>query len=301
MKDVTESVPTKQSADLSVVIPCYNEEAAIEESLHHLTEHLGGISRYEIIAVNDGSTDGTGAILDRCAREYSRLRVVHHEKNQGYGSALKTGIRRAHGELIAIIDADGTYPYDRLPDLFERAQNADMVVGARTGENVTYSFIRKIPKLFLKSYMSWLAGQGIPDMNSGLRVFRRSSAERFLKILPDTFSFTTTITLAMLRNHYDVQFVPIDYMSRKGKSKIRPIHDTIRFAQLILRTGMYFAPLRVLLPIAGFLFLGFCASICYDVFILRNLTDKSVLLLMFSMNTAIFALLADMIDKRSSG
>lgn len=266
-----------------------------------LAKHLQGISRYEILAVNDGSTDGTGAILEKCAENHPHLRIVHHDRNQGYGAALKTGIRRSAGDFIAIIDADGTYPYDRLPDLFERAQTADMVVGARTGENVTYSFIRKIPKVFLKSYMSWLAGRNIPDMNSGLRIFRRSSAERFLKILPDSFSFTTTITLAMLRNRYDVQFVPIDYMSRKGQSKIRPIHDTIRFAQLIMRTGMYFAPLRVLLPIAGFLFLGFCASICYDVFVLRNLTDKSVMLLMFSMNTAIFALLADMIDKRSSG
>ncbi|MBI4721255.1 MAG: glycosyltransferase family 2 protein, partial [Chitinivibrionia bacterium] len=200
-----------------------------------------------------------------------------------------------------IIDADGTYPYDRLPDLIERARHADMVVGARTGENVTYSFVRRIPKLFLKSYMSWLAGQPIPDMNSGLRVFRKSAAERFFKILPDTFSFTTTITLAMMSNRYDVQFVPIDYMSRTGKSKIRPIHDTIRFAQLILRTGMYFAPLRVLLPVTGILFLGFIASICYDIFVLRNLTDKSVIMFMFTMNTAIFALLADMIDKRSSG
>lgn len=298
---MTDNPLARRTVELSVVVPCYNEESAIEESLKSLEKHLGGISRYEIIAVNDGSTDGTASILEKCAGRDPRLRVINHEKNQGYGAALKTGIRRAAGDLIAIIDADGTYPYDRLPDLFERAQNADMVVGARTGENVTYSFIRKIPKLFLKSYMSWLAGQSIPDMNSGLRIFKRSSAERFIKILPDSFSFTTTITLAMLRNRYDVQFVPINYMSRKGKSKIRPIHDTIRFAQLIVRTGMYFAPLRVLLPIVGVLFMGFCASICYDVFILKNLTDKSVMLLMFTMNTAIFALLADMIDKRSSG
>jgi glycosyltransferase involved in cell wall biosynthesis len=287
--------------EISVVVPCYNEESAIHESLRLLVEWMQKCGDFEIVAVNDGSTDRTGELLEESARRDARIRIVHHEHNQGYGATLKTGIRRAHGELIAIIDADGTYPYDRLPDLIERARNADMVVGARTGENVTYSFIRKIPKLFLKSYMSWLVGQSIPDMNSGLRVFRKSAVERFLKILPDTFSFTTTITLAMMSNRYDVQFVPIDYMRRTGKSKIRPFHDTIRFAQLILRTGMYFAPLRVLLPIAGFLFLGFIASVCYDIFVLRNLTDKSVMMFMFTMNTAIFALLADMIDKRSSG
>jgi glycosyltransferase involved in cell wall biosynthesis len=285
----------------SVVIPCYNEESAIEESLQSLRECLGDIGPYEVIVVNDGSTDRTSEILEGRAREDASLRIIHHMRNQGYGAALKTGIRRASGRLVAIIDADGTYPYDRLPDLINRAESADMVVGSRTGEIVDYSFFRRIPKLFLKSYMQWLAGQGIPDMNSGLRVFRKSSAERFLKILPDTFSFTTTITLAMLRNHYNVQFVPINYSKRKGKSKIKPFHDTIRFAQLILRTGMYFAPLRVLLPPAFILFLGFCGSLCYDIFILRNLTDKSILLFMFSMNTTIFALLADMIDKRSSG
>jgi len=286
--------------EFTVVVPCFNEESAIEESLQLLQDCLRDSPPHEIIMVDDGSSDRTGAILDQRAKEIDNLRVVHHERNQGYGSALKTGIRRARGELVAIIDADGTYPYDRLPDLIEEARTADMVVGARTGEDVTYSFIRKIPKFFLKGYMSWLAGQSIPDMNSGLRVFRRTSAERFLKVLPDTFSFTTTITLSMLRNHYDVRFVPISYAGRIGKSKIKPVQDTLRFAQLIVRTGMYFAPLRVLLPLAGFLFLGCCASIAYDIFVLRNLTDKSVLLLMFSMNITVFALLADMIDKRSS-
>jgi glycosyltransferase involved in cell wall biosynthesis len=287
--------------EFTIVVPCYNEESAIEQSVELLEQTLASNGSHEVLIVNDGSTDRTAEILEAKAKDYPNVRVVHHEVNQGYGAALKTGIRRANGEFIAIVDADGTYPYDRLPDLMAEARTADMVVGARTGENVSYSIIRKIPKVFLKGYMSWLAGQGIPDMNSGLRVFRRTSAERFFNILPDTFSFTTTITLAMMRNRYDVRWIPINYSGRIGKSKISPIRDTLRFAQLILRTGMYFAPLRVLMPIAGVLFLAFLASLYYDVFILKNLTDKSVLFFMFSMNVAIFALLADMIDKRSSG
>lgn len=287
--------------ELTVVIPCYNEENAIAHSLEVLRETLSSNGSHEVLVIDDGSTDGTASILAEKANAYPDVRVVRHLHNQGYGAALKTGIRRARGEFVAIVDADGTYPYNRLPDLLEEVRDADMAIGARTGENVTYSFIRKIPKIFLKSYMSWLAGETIPDMNSGLRVFRRDSAERFFKILPDSFSFTTTITLAMLRNRYDVRWIPIDYEARIGKSKISPIRDTLRFAQLILRTGMYFAPLRVLLPIAGVLFAAFLASVCYDVFLLRNLTDKSILFLMFSMNVGIFALLADMIDKRSSG
>ena len=286
--------------ELTVVVPCFNEEGAIAQSLALLEEVLRPIPGHEVLVVDDGSTDRTAEILAAEAGRYPNLRVVRHARNQGYGAALKTGIRRARGELIGIVDADGTYPYERLPHLLEEARTADMVVGARTGEKVEYSFLRKIPKVFLKSYMEWLAGQAIPDMNSGLRIFRKTSAERFFNILPDSFSFTTTITLAMLTKRYDVRWVPINYTARIGKSKISPIRDTLRFAQLIVRTGMYFAPLRVLLPVAFVLFLAFVASLIYDLGVLRNLTDKSVFLFMFSINVGILALLADAIDKRGS-
>jgi len=286
--------------ELTVVVPCYNEEGAIEQSLAQLAQILRALPPHEVLVVDDGSTDRTAEILAAAAPRHPNVRVVRHAVNQGYGAALKTGIRRAKGGLIAIVDADGTYPYERLPDLLALAREADMVVGARTGEKVEYSAVRKIPKVFLKSYMEWLAGQAIPDMNSGLRIFRKTSAERFFNILPNSFSFTTTITLAMLTKRYDVRWVPINYTARIGKSKISPVRDTLRFAQLILRTGMYFAPLRVLMPVALVLFLGFLASLGYDLFVLENLTDKSVFLFMFSMNVAILALLADAIDKRGS-
>jgi hypothetical protein len=136
-------------------------------------------------------------------------------------------------------------------------------------------------------------------MNSGLRVFRKHVFDQYFKILPDGFSLTTTVTVAMMRGRHSVMFVPITFAERVGKSKIRPVRDTLSFAQLILRTGMYFAPLRVLLPLAGILMLGFSASLTYDVVVLQNLTDKTVILLLFGMNTALFGLLADMIDKRS--
>jgi glycosyltransferase involved in cell wall biosynthesis len=284
----------------SVVVPCYNEEKAILATIQALRASLTEAGPYELIAVNDGSTDGSGEILRQAQNEDATLRVVHHERNLGYGAALKAGIRRAVSGLIVITDADGTYPPDCIQKLVETAEDADMVVGARTSDNVTYPFIRKIPKIFLANYVSWLAGKRIPDMNSGMRVFRKSVVERFMNILPNGFSFTTTITLSMVRNHYDVRFIPISYASRVGKSKIQPIRDTLRFTQLIIRTGMYFAPLRVLTPIILLLMLGFGGSLFYDVFVLRNLTDKTVILLLFALNTALFALLADMIDKRST-
>ena len=176
-----------------------------------------------------------------------------------------------------------------------------MVVGARTGDDVTYPLIRKIPKAFLKAYASWIARQPIPDINSGLRVFRRDLAESYLHFLPGGFSFTTTITLAMLTSYRKVLFVPIDYHPRIGKSKIKPIRDTLNFVQLIARTGMYFAPVRVLLPIIGLAALGTLISFGYDLLVEKNLTDKTVMLFMLTLNSGMFALLADMIDKRSRG
>ena len=144
-----------------------------------------------------------------------------------------------------------------------------------------------------------IANQPIPDLNSGLRVFKRSLAEKYLRIFPDGFSFTTTITLALLTNNYRVVFEPIDYFERVGTSKIRPIRDTLNFIALIARAGTYFAPLRVFGPVIVIAGLFTLISLCYDLFVLRNLTDKSVILLMLTMNASMFALLADMLDKRS--
>lgn len=297
----SESSGPANEKRFTVVVPCYNEEGAIAETIDEITNSIGE-APYELLVVNDGSGDRSGEILEQIVREgrFPHLRVVHHEKNRGYGAALKTGIRRARTELVAITDADGTYPNDRLPELVEIAADADMVVGHRSAsEGMTYSPIRRIPKLFLANWVSWLARRRVPDMNSGLRVFRKSLTERFFRVLPDGFSFTTTQTLCMLCNRFDVRYIPISYNARVGKSKIKPIRDTLRFMQLILRTGMYFGPLRALAPVVALLGLMFLASLAYDIFAIQNLTDKTVMLMLFTMNTGIFALLADMIDKRS--
>jgi hypothetical protein len=175
-----------------------------------------------------------------------------------------------------------------------------MVVGARVADDAQYPLIRKIPKSVMRAYSVWIAGQEILDLNSGMRVFRRSVVERFLNILPNGFSFTTTITLAMLTNGYKVEYLPIGYAARIGKSKIRPFQDTLNFFQLILRTGMYFAPLRIYAPVLVVMLFAFLASLGYDVFVLRDLTEKTLLLMILFLNSTMFALLADMIDKRSS-
>ena len=289
----------------SIIIPCYNEKHAIRDTIEWILSVIrdSKLKNVEIIAVNDGSTDGCEQVLNALTKEHHSddLLVVHHKRNQGYGAALKTGIRRSQSDYICITDADGTYPNDRIPDLIEQisSKDLDMVVGARIGPDVEYSKIRSIPKMILVPWVSFLCGTDVPDMNSGLRIFRRDRSLDFLKLLPDGFSFTTTITICLLRNRYAVEFTPISYARRIGKSHIKPIQDTLRFTQLILRTGMYFAPLRLLSPLIVALATLFSISSLYDLTILNNLTDKTVLLGFASLNVFMFALLADMIDKRS--
>ncbi|HAC62233.1 MAG TPA: glycosyltransferase family 2 protein [Cyanothece sp. UBA12306] len=288
-----------QESDLafSIVIPVYNEEKGIGATLTHLQDTLQSSScpyPYEIVVVNDGSKDNTKQIL----LSFEDINVVEHPRNQGYGAALKTGIRHSKYPLIVITDGDGTYPNEDIPSLVSLTKQADMVVGARIGANVTYPTIRKIPKWFLIRFAEWITNSRIPDMNSGLRVFPKKVAEQFMAILPNTFSFTTTITVAMLTNNYLVHYEPIDYHARQGQSKIKPIRDTLRFIKLILRTGIYFAPLKVFLPIAGLFFTGFLITLIQDVFVRDDLTERTLILLIAATQTAMFALLADMIDKR---
>ncbi|MEM7725694.1 MAG: glycosyltransferase family 2 protein [Cyanobacteria bacterium P01_A01_bin.45] len=297
--EVTQSQSKKSESfcpSFSLVLPAYNEEKSILSTVNNIRQYLDMANcEYEIIVVNDGSTDDTGDIL----RSQLDIKLIEHPRNRGYGAALKTGIRHAKYSLIVITDADGTYPNQRIPELVSLSWQADMVVGARIGANVKYSTLRKIPKWFLARFAEWITMSSIPDLNSGLRVFKKSILEEFLNILPNSFSFTTTITMAMLTNNYIVHYEPIDYHDRVGKSKIKPIRDTLRFVQLILRTGVYFAPLRIFLPVAGLFFAAFLFTLAQDIFVRKDLTERTLLLLFSSTQLGMFALLADMVDKRN--
>lgn len=281
---------------ISVVIPVYNEEKCIEDIVIELKKILRESNTdYELIIVDDGSTDKSAEIIERL----DGIKFIRHSRNIGYGGALKTGIKKAKGNIIAITDADGTYPSEMIPELIKHVDEFDMVVGARAKDSKNISLLRKPAKWVLGKLANYLSETDIPDLNSGLRVFKKDVAIRFYHIFPPGFSFTTTITLAMHCNDYDVKYIPIEYGKREGKSKIRPIKDTLNFVQLIWRTVMYFNPLKIFLPLAAFLFFGFIVSLSFDIFVLDNLTDKTIISFLAFIQIIALGLLADLIDKRN--
>jgi glycosyltransferase involved in cell wall biosynthesis len=284
---------------LSVVVPAFNEEKAVGAEVTRLRDVLKQSGRpFEIIVVDDGSSDNT---VD--SAESAGARVVRHRVNRGYGAALKTGIRAAKGSVICITDADGTYPPEAVPKLVSllvENQN-DMVVGARVGSEAKIPLRRRPAKWVLNRLAELVAGEPIPDLNSGQRVFLRRTALRFFSLLPDGFSFTTTITLAMLNNGYQVRYEPISYAKRVGRSKIHPIRDTLGFTGLILRVALYFAPLKIFLPLSALLLAIALAWGLVSKFVLGSLADVStVLLVLAAVQVAVVGLVAELINRRAS-
>ena len=242
---------SSKKISISIVIPCYNEADGVADSLKEIGKALRELNDVEIIAINDGSTDKTPAILDDFTNQTPEMQVIHNDPNLGYGASLKRGIRKAKGEIIVITDADGTYPASAIPKLLEELNDSDMSVGARIGRKVQVPLLRRPAKWALLHYARWMAQADIKDLNSGLRAFRKKDVLRFFPLLPDGFSFTSTITLAMHVNGMRVSYFPINYRKRIGKSSIRPIRDTLAFFSLVLRTTMYFRPLQVFGTLSG--------------------------------------------------
>jgi glycosyltransferase involved in cell wall biosynthesis len=278
---------------VSILIPAYNEEGAIEETVATIKKQAVHFKDLEIVVINDGSKDRTGEI----ARTLD-VTLIEHPVNRGYGAALKTGLQRAKYDYILIADADGTYPLEDIPKLCSDAPNYDMVVGARTGAIVQIPLMRRPAKWMITKLAEYLSKQEIPDLNSGLRVFRKDVALRFLTLYPDGFSFTTTITLSMLTNHYRVKFVPINYLQRVGKSSIHPIKDTINFTILIIRICAYFNPLNVFVPPALLLVLLGLIKAVVDYTGQHHLGLLGVSLVMTGVQMLFIGLVADLIDKR---
>ena len=203
----------QQAPRASIVIPAFNESASIGYVIDGFAAIRGD---YQIIVIDDGSTDRTGEILDRA----SGLTVIHHEENLGYGASLMSGIREAHSEIIVTFDADGQHDHNDVVRLLDQIEDCAMVVGARTNGSYSDSW-RTAGRGFVSFIANLWTGSKIPDINSGLRAFRRSQALRYQAVLPSGFSFTTTLTLAMLKEQCAVRFVPIVTRKRIGRSTLR--------------------------------------------------------------------------------
>lgn len=228
---------------ISVVIPAYNEERALRRVVGEIRQVLeqAGVT-HEVVIVVDGATDGTLAIAREVADQ-----VVEHPVNLGYGRSLKSGIDAAKYDLMLITDSDGTYPPKRIPDLLRYADRFDMVVGARTGQVYHGSGAKRIGRIVFRWLSEFATGQTIPDINSGMRVFRRGQILPFFPIISSGFSFTTTSTLVYLLNGLLIRYVPIEYHRREGVSKIDPVRDALRALQIILEAILRCNPIKAFL------------------------------------------------------
>ena len=228
---------------ISVVIPALNEEDAVADTVRGALRVLreAGVVPHEVIVVDDGSNDETGA---RAIEAGARL--IRHPHRAGYGHALKSGIRDAQYDMIAITDADGTYPVERLPEMIALYQQGfDMVVGARSGKYYQESIDKMALRWVLRCLVEWVSSRSIPDINSGIRIFSRKTSMTYFDHLCNTFSFTTSITIAYMMTGKFVTYIPIDYYKRIGKTKINLLRDGARTAQYVFETAIYYNPLRI--------------------------------------------------------
>jgi glycosyltransferase involved in cell wall biosynthesis len=286
--------------DVSVVLPCYNEQAHVLTEIQRITKALDASGlRYELIAIDDASTDGTLHVLREASTRFPHLRVLAFHRNGGSGTARRIGTQQARGGIVVWTDADMTYPNERIPELVRlllTQPQVDQVVGARTSEQGSHKLLRVPAKWLIRKIAEWLAGTRIPDLNSGLRAFRRDVALPYLRLLPPGFSCVTTITMAFLHNQHDVQYVPVEYAPRSGTSKFHLVRDAYRYLLQVLRMVMYFNPLKVLMPPALWLLAVGTAKTGYDLVVHPvRIATNTVLLLCAGLIIAAVALLADLI------
>jgi glycosyltransferase involved in cell wall biosynthesis len=294
MRGATALNDDRESLQLSVVLPAYNEEQSIEDVITKVraaVEPLG--LTHEILVIDDSSTDATST-----RAEAAGARVVRHAMNLGSGAARRTGVCEALGNIIVMLDADGTYEPATIPKMLGYFPQYDQVNGARTSEQGTMRPLRSVTKSFIRYFAMYLSGRHIPDLNTGLKAFKRDIMLKYLWVLPDGFSCVTTMTLAFLTNGHPVKYVPTPYYKRSGgKSKFHPIADTASYIATVVRVATYFRPLRVYGPLALItLVVGVLKSL-YDFFIhaKHSLEESDIILICTALLLGAIGLLADLI------
>lgn len=283
---------------LTVLLPAYNEQDAIRQVLQEVVEALSDESiRYEVLVVDDGSTDGTAEMADDFARSCWQcpVRVVRCPENRGAGAARKVGIRHARGDVVVMLDADGSYPAAAIPELLSHFPGYDQVNGARTSEQGTLRWLRLPAKWLIRKLACYLTGHKIPDLNTGLKAFKRETMLPWLWVVPDGFSCVTTMTLAFLTNGYAVKYVPVEYRPRIGKSKFHPIKDTLAYLSTVLRMVLYFRPLKVFLPLSGLVIAGGVLKSLLSFLMTGSMQESDIVILVAGFMTCMLGLLAEVI------
>lgn len=277
---------------VSIVIPAYNEMAAVAAVIDKINDVMRKVSySYEIIVVDDCSTDETAKIA-----ESKGAQAIRRLRRGGSGAARKTGIKSAKGRIIVMLDADGTYECADIPELLKYFPQYDQVIGARTSEQGTLKFLRAAVKKLMCAFAGYLVRANIPDLNSGLRAFKKDTMERFLWVIPDGFSCVSSMTLVFLSNGLLVKWVPTKYYPRIGRSKFNPIGDTYNLILTVTRMVMYFNPLRIFLPISAILFIIGIIKSLYDRFITVHMLQLSdIIIILSALLVGMLGLLADLI------
>jgi len=277
------------ASELTVVIPAYNEGGKIADVVREL---LGAMEGAKVLVVDDGSADATADQARAAGAD-----VLAHRRNRGYGAALKTGIRAAHTPYVAMYDADGQHRPEDLARMMTVAGGADLVIGARDKDS-SRQLDRRPGKWVLARVANYLTGQKIPDLNSGLRVIRRSAVLRYLHLLPNGFSASTTTTICMIQRGYNVEFVPITTRPRAGgRSTVRKFRDGMNTIRLMVRLIVLFSPERFFLPPAVTLILvGIVYGLWRAMTVGHGIPVLALLLVMTGMITGLFGVMADQIS-----
>ncbi|WP_211288855.1 glycosyltransferase family 2 protein [Actinophytocola xinjiangensis] len=290
----------ENTLDATIVLPCYNEQEHVLDEIKRISGAMdaSGMS-YELLVIDDKSTDDTLTVLEEALPQFPKMRLMPFRRNGGSGTARRIGTREAYGRVVVWTDADMTYPNERIPEFIQYLRDnpdVDQVVGARTSEQGTHKFLRVPAKWIIRKIAEVLAGTKIPDLNSGLRAFRREVSLPYLRLLPPGFSCVTTITMSFLSNQHPVDYLAIDYAKRAGVSKFHFVKDAYRYILQVLRMVMYFNPIKVLMPLALTLFVlgavkGVTDIIRYDF----RVTSNAMLAIVTALIIGSMALLADLI------
>lgn len=276
---------------VTIVLPAFNEEAAIGKVIDDVQAAMKSARMtYEILVVDDNSTDRTAEIAAA-----KNVRVVRRRVRGGSGSSRRTGILESKGEIIVMLDADGSYEASDIPKMLTYFPDYDQVNGARTSEQGTLKFLRTPAKWLIRKLACYLTSTDIPDLNTGLKAFKKDIMKKYLWVLPDGFSCVTTMTLAFLTNGYAVKYIPSQYHKRIGQSKFHPVKDTAAYLNTVVRMVMYFKPLRVFGPSALFLSLFAIIKSLLSLAYTGTLQESDIIIFMAAVMLGALGLIADLI------